>query len=192
MRLLRVGLIGLLLAAGAGLAACVPVQEVDFTTFTYASDACHPVIPVPPADGYEVHDGFVRHGTPVDADFYSVSVRPEVAYGDLTGDGVDEAAIILDCSTGNRPIPVGRVMTVGLDAPVALAAVPTPPLPGDASRIELASMAIADGELLTTWIVLDADDPPCCPSHREHVTYRWDGSSLLILSRDRASAGAPS
>src|SRR5690349_390274 len=94
--------IALLVATLAVLAvACTPIDRVDFANFTYAPDACGPIIDSPPTGGYEVVDGETRNGDPSQADFYSMTVRPEVAIGDLTGDGTAEAGLILDCSPGN-------------------------------------------------------------------------------------------
>ena len=115
--------------------ACTPIDRVDFANFTYAPDACDPIIDSPPTGGYDVVDGGTRHGDPSRAGFYSMTVRPEVAIGDLTGDGIAEAGLILDCSPGNRPIPIGRIMTTQGTETLALAPVPTPPLPPDARRI---------------------------------------------------------
>jgi hypothetical protein len=156
-------------------AACTPIDQVDFANFTYAPDACGPVIDAPPEDGYDVVDGGVRHGDPSQADFYSLTVRPDVVTGDLTGDGLVEAAVILDCSTGNRPIPVGRIMTTTASGPAVLAPVPHPPLPVGARRAALASLDIDDGTLIATWVVLEVDDPACCPTGRLTTVHRWDG-----------------
>jgi hypothetical protein len=156
-------------------AACTPIDQVDFDNFTSAPAAGGPVIDAPPEDGYDVVDGGVRHGDPSQADFYSLTVRPDVVTGDLTGDGLVEAAVILDCSTGNRPIPVGRIMTTTASGPAVLAPVPHPPLPVGARRAALASLDIDDGTLIATWVVLEVDDPACCPTGRLTTVHRWDG-----------------
>jgi hypothetical protein len=168
--------IALLVATLAVLAvACTPIDRVDFANFTYAPDACGPVIDIPPEDGYDVVDGGVRHGDPSQADFHSVTVRPDPIAGDLTGHGLAEAALILDCSTGNRPISVGRIMTPTAPGTAVLPSVPDPPLPADARRAALASLDIDDGTLIATWVVLEVDDPACCPTGRLTTVHRWDG-----------------
>ena len=169
-------IIGLFVAAAVISVACTPIDQVDFANFRYASDACGSIFETPPADGYEVVDGGVRHGDPSQADFYSVSVRREVAIGDLTGDGLDEAGLIIDCSTGNRPVPVGRIMTTDGTETVALAPVPTPPLPPDARRIALAELDIDHGTLMATWVVLRSEDPSCCPTGRLTTAHHWQGN----------------
>jgi hypothetical protein len=162
------------------LGACSPVRDVDFGQFTFAPDSCASVVLAPPAGGYELVDGEVRNGSPADADFYSVTLRPGIAFGDLTGDGLEEAALILDCSNGNRPIPVGRVMTVGAIAPAPLGSVPRPPLPSGARRMELAALEIRDQRLETMWTVLEEDDSPCCPTGTLSASFRWDGTQLVL------------
>lgn len=158
--------------------ACTPIEDVDFGNRTYAPGTCGSIIQEPPADGYVVADGGVRHGDPAEADFYSLSVRPEIAYGDLTGDGLAEAALIVDCSTGNRPVPVGRIMTMHGTQATALAPVPKPPAPDGARGLDLATLQVADGTLIGVWIVLEANDPGCCPTGRLTTVYRWDGETF--------------
>lgn len=171
----RVVMAIVVLGSVAALASCVPVGSVDFGNFTYQADACGELIPEPPEEGYELVDGALPATHP---GAVSVTLRPDIAYGDLTGDGVDEAALILDCTPGNRPVPVGRVMAAGVDAVRPLAPVPAPDV--GARRVELEHLEIVEGVLVTQWIVLRDDDPWCCPTGRTTVHLRWEEDRFVV------------
>jgi len=162
--------------------ACTPIASVDFANFTYAPDTCGDVVPVPPTYGYELSDRSVIHGDPSERDFYSVTLRADVAYGDLTGDGLDEAALTFDCSAGNRPLPIGRVMTTDVSGATVLAPVPTPELSDEAFRIELLESQIDEGQLVTTWIVQRPGDAPCCPTGRLTTVDHWNGERFVTVT----------
>lgn len=177
-RAVPAGLVALLVVVVLG--GCTPVEDVDFANFTFAAGACGTVVPDPPAGGYALTDGSVRSGAAGAPGSYSVSLRPERAYGDLTGDGLDEAALVLDCSAGNRPVPVGRIMTADAAGVHALGRVPVPEAPPGARRLELLAIDIVAGELVSTWVVLEADDPWCCPTGRLTAVHRWDGDGFVV------------
>ena len=137
-----------------------------------------------------------RRGSPIDrgdggrdalldeATFARLSVAPEPMYGDLDGDGREEAVVRTTCAYGangaedtvqvwsaNGRLPM-LVDTVG-GAPRAVA---------DDSRFPpvLQDVAIAGDRLELTYGVFDDDAPHCCPSGRAVVTYELDGGLAVV------------
>jgi hypothetical protein len=69
-------------------------------------------------------------------------------------------------------------MTMDGTETVALAPVPTPPLPPGARHIELAELEIDHDRLIATWVVLQREDPWCCPTGRLTSVHGWDGDQF--------------
>lgn len=103
--------------------------------------------------------------------------RDLVLYGDLTGDGVEEAVVPM--STGGTQGIVGFVVLTpeGDSARSLLMELPTGARGG-------LSLQISNGKLVETQAVPAADDPECCPSMLKVTTYAWDGSVLTVESAD--------
>lgn len=92
-----------------------------------------------------------------------------VAYGDVTGDGAEEAVAFLSCalaSGGNVTVPNVVVVEATADGPRQLGAA----IDGSAPRLDGALLVVDRYEYLP-------DDPRCCPSVRFEVRLRWDGSA---------------
>lgn len=172
------------------VAACEPLELTsplaDLADHTFPPDSCGAVIPNPPASGYALVDGEVTNGSPGAHDRYSVTLGA-VSHGDLTADGHPEAAVILYCSPGNRPHPVGWVMTSQEGEATTLAAVPAAIPPLDAQHVHLAGVQIGDGRLWTEWYVTTADDGWCCPTGVVRQSFRWDGSRFVRTQPEPAS-----
>lgn len=149
------------------------VRDVDFSSYTFPPDSCGHVFASPPADGYQLVDGGVRHGTPLDADFYSVTLHTERSYGDITGNGDDEVVLLLDCSTGNHPRTYGWAYTAAGATTRALGVLPPPPEPDGIAYIELATATIDHGIVVAQWQLYHDGDGHCCPSASTTVNYRW-------------------
>jgi hypothetical protein len=151
----------------------------DFANLTYASDSCGSLYGSPPAAGFALRDGTVTHGTPAQPDFYSVSLRPKLAHGDLDGDGHADTALILDCSTGSSPQPYGWVFSGANPThparlgPIAFDAATLDRMGGRSA--DLTAVSISGDQLVTDWVVFVGDDPRCCPSKTARLTQRWDG-----------------
>lgn len=98
----------------------------------------------------------------------------KVAFGDLTGDGNIDAAMVTDCNAGGVPWPeTVQLYTAG---PTRLGGVNL----GDIthSREVVTGMSIADGVTHITWLANGPDDPECCPTILMAADLRWDGSSV--------------
>lgn len=131
-------------------------------------------------DPVQLHDGRYE-GEPFVAGGAS---RPTVtlatsaaAYGDLTGDGVDEAAVILAESSGGSGTFI-YLAVVGLaeGAPRNLATA----LLGD--RVQVEELAIADGQLILQVMRAGPRAPACCPE--EALTQKWalEGGELVLVA----------
>jgi hypothetical protein len=114
-----------------------------------------------------------------------VEVDSDVAYGDLTGDGDDEAVVHVVCAFGANgaedTVHVWRlsgrrvVHVASLREPPASITGPLPPSVSDVA---------VDGDAVeVTWTHYAADDPNCCPSEQTVITYQLDGATLDRVGR---------
>ncbi|MGB2694323.1 MAG: hypothetical protein WBD55_03950 [Dehalococcoidia bacterium] len=126
-----------------------------------------------------------------DADIHAVDLatRPEVEnfvgsyggeadvdrirYGDLTGDGRDEAVLPIDSGGSLGDLAIFAFGYVDGQLKQLVLALPAQPRSGVSARIQ-------NGRLITTEAYFADDDPLCCPSQIRRVTYRWNGSILVI------------
>ncbi|MGD0612628.1 MAG: Gmad2 immunoglobulin-like domain-containing protein [Anaerolineales bacterium] len=129
-------------------------------------------------------DGAYSEGT--SPNFYSVQMLDVVAFGDLNGDGVDDAAIILAESSGGSGVFESVVAVLdsgGLPYPVGQAVL------GD--RFKVNSADIATGAITLDMLVQGPNDPMCCPTQPEVQTYRLIEGMLWLKSvSSRTSTGA--
>ncbi len=103
-----------------------------------------------------------------------------VAFGDLNGDGVADAAVILTANTGGSGafVNLHAVLNEGgkpADAGLALL--------GD--RVQVKTLAIhADtaGALVVDLMTHGPKDPLCCPTMEVVQTYKLQGNTLVLLS----------
>jgi basic membrane protein A len=106
-----------------------------------------------------------------------VSLGDLVAYGDLTGNGQDEAIVFLVTEYGGT----GRfydlvVMTDQNAAPTQLAATPL----GD--RVQLRSISVKQGLLVVNMVEAGPDDAACCPTQEVVKVFGLEGDQLQELS----------
>ena len=106
----------------------------------------------------------------------SVTLLPDVAFGDLDDDTVPEAAAVLVSQPGGS----GSFYDL-----VVLAATPDGPrqvataLLGD--RVDIESLAIIDRQIALQLVIQSPADPMCCPTRREARTYALVGDSLALV-----------
>ena len=107
-----------------------------------------------------------------------LEVDDEVLYGDLDGDGDDEAVVHAVCNYGaNGAEHTVQVWTVNVRVPVLVAAVSDAPAHvADESDLPPAvhDVAIDGSELLVTFTRYADGDPHCCPSGQTTVAYELD------------------
>lgn len=107
-------------------------------------------------------------------------------YGDISGDGADEALVHTVCQYGasgrQHEVQVWQAVD---SVPMPVAVVPEPgaevtgPLSPDVSDVE-----VDDGRLLVTWTRYAEGDPNCCPSGEVTLAYQLDGSGGLVTLGD--------
>lgn len=158
-------------ADGAGIAS------VDFADFTYAPDTC--------GDDTERDPFVVTDGRASTASGTNLSVDVDAtAYGDLTGDGADEAVVLVSCNAGGNGSWV-VALVYGVDGE------------GDPERLDILDAAdrddrvitgasISDGEIVTDEVIFVDDDPRCCPSGAGSTIWAWDGSRFVVMNATEA------
>lgn len=88
-----------------------------------------------------------------------VSMTDFVAFGDLTGDGVDDAAVVLVTTPGGSGAFVDLAMVVNANGlPLNVTTFPL----GD--RVQVKSVGIQNGEVIVDMITHGPSDPLCCPT----------------------------
>jgi hypothetical protein len=117
--------------------------------------------------------------------FTQLEVDPDVAYGDLDGDGDDEAAVHVACNYGaNAAEDTVHVWTLSRGRPVHVASLTEPPrsVTGPLPPA-VADVAIEAGRVEVTWTRYADGDPNCCPSGLTIVGYELDGDRLARVGR---------
>ncbi len=97
-----------------------------------------------------------------------------VIYGDLTGDGVDEAVVAIN--SGGNAGDIGFLVLTPRNAGTRTLFTF---IPGTSVAIE-----VVDGKIVVTEPVPGPDDPHCCPSELKMTTYGWNGTTFIVESTD--------
>ena len=118
-------------------------------------------------------DGSYSTGT--GADYYSVQMLDLVAFGDLNGDGIQDAAVLLVESGGGSGEFVSVVAVA--DAGGAPSQIGQAQL-GD--RVMVDHLAITSATLSMDMLVAGPNDPMCCPSQSESQSYQLVGNTLWL------------
>ena len=172
--------------AGLGLAAAAPtdIRAVDFGEVAPPGSACAEGLRFTPPAAIPV----ARGRSPV-LDIGRVTrleVDPNVAYGDLDGDGRDEAVVHVVCTYGANgaedTVHVWAQARAGRTVHVASLTEPprsiTGPLPPAVEDV-----AVDGRQVEVTWTQYVAGDRNCCPSRLTTVTYELDGAGLDRVGR---------
>ncbi|HLZ12140.1 MAG TPA: hypothetical protein VKP58_06085 [Candidatus Acidoferrum sp.] len=110
-----------------------------------------------------------------------------VLYGDLDGDGQEEAAVEgWSCLSGNGGADIFGVLK--LTSAGKLVSLPIAPLPktfkGSNTMADLRGhmvLEIKEGKLLEKYGIYTPSDPNCCPEGGERqFVYRWDGQKFIV------------
>ncbi len=134
-------------------------------------------------DGRYEGEPFVEGG----ASRPTVTFIDPYAFGDLDGDGVEDAAVLLAENSGGSGtfIYVAAVLNRNGN-PQDLAT----QLLGD--RVQVNSLSIEDGEIVLYMITHGPDDAMCCPTQRVVQTYELRDDELVQTSEEVSSAAAGS
>jgi hypothetical protein len=118
--------------------------------------------------------------------------RPTVTYiephalGDLNGDGLADAAVLLVENSGGSGAFVYRAAV--LDEKGSPDNVATTLL-GD--RVKVETLAIADGQIAVHLVSYGPDDPMCCPTQQEDRTYILQDGQLVQTSSQILGTAEP-
>lgn len=104
-----------------------------------------------------------------------VYMADKISFGDLNGDGIGDAALILVSSTGGSGVFYELVAVTNQQGnPIQAAAI----MLGD--RTDVRNLAIRSGRIEVERIKHGPKDPMCCPTLRVRETYRLRGGSLAL------------
>jgi hypothetical protein len=170
------------------VAPAAGVRQFDWNNTTYPSDSCGTdIVPA----GSRTEDYIVRDGDTGVTDLHPI---PELSvssptFGDLTGDGSDEAVVHFRCETGGTlkwstawlytsdAASPGGIRRLAQVDPLKDVLNPDGTRAIDGRNLD--TVTIASGRLTTTWTVYADTDPNCCPSQLATVHQRWNGSALV-------------
>lgn len=111
----------------------------------------------------------------------NVSLTGPIAYGDLDGDGVEDAALVLTDEPGGSGTFVSLAAARNVDGEAE--GVATTPL-GD--RVKVEALAIADGIITVELVTHGPSDPMCCPTQAATWRYRLEGENLVQIEGPEA------
>ncbi len=175
-------------AAGAAPAAGSPIRYVDFADVAQPGSACAQGLSITPPKHIAVAAG--ASGLLDLGRLTRLQVDRNVAYGDLNGDGHDEAVVHAVCTFGaNGAEDSVQVwaMKGGTPALVDTVAEPsakvTGPLPPAVKKV-----GVAGNRVVVTWTSYAADDPNCCPSRQTVLHYRLSDGALHQSGRPVTTA----
>jgi heat shock protein HslJ len=108
------------------------------------------------------------------------------ASGDLNGDGVPDAAVILASSTGGS----GTFMT--LEAVLNQGGQPVPTATAQlGDRTQVKSVSIDGGVITVQALIHGANDPLCCPTQAASLKYQLKNGQLVQIAGPAPVAAAP-
>ena len=114
-----------------------------------------------------------------------VSGGPPVTYGDVTGDGRDEAAFVVECSNGggtaDGQIAFAAVVYTGSAHNVRVLGIVTPRQPFQALAVipvPLLNVTLRHGEVISHEFWYGPHDGTCCSSGRATTTWRYRHGAL--------------
>lgn len=127
--------------------------------------------PVALTDGKYEGEPFVEGGASRPTVIFA---DPFAAFGDLNGDGVEDAAVILVESSGGSGAFIYLAAVINQNGqPVNVATT----FLGD--RVQPASASIQDGEIVFQGATHAPDDPMCCPTLKTTMKYRLENGALV-------------
>jgi len=165
------------------------IRSVDFLNFTYFPSLC--------TDEFGDH-GIgktvkVKNGEFSTEDVYYGVVQDEVIYGDLTGDGNEEAIIHVACGLykANYGLSEIFIYTIRNGKAALLATLNEEEINSQYNRYYPKNFNTFDG---LTWSIIDngvkvedglltvekfVDGPHCCPENIATIKYQWNGQNLV-------------
>jgi hypothetical protein len=131
-----------------------------------------------------VDGSFASGPDPAVIDYISIRMGNLVAFGDLDGDSVLDAAVILAINTGGTGVFTYIAAVLNLDgSPVHVASI----LVDDRPLIN--TLSIVSSEILAESVVHRADDPMCCPSLPVDQGFRLFNNNMLVITNWAGQTG---
>ncbi len=126
-------------------------------------------------EGVRLSDGFLARKLEIGQE--SWQLHDPIAFGDLNGDGVADAAVVLSYNGGGSGTFYGLLAVLNENGvPVHVASTEL----GD--RIRLNSLAIAADVITVKMVAHGPNDGLCCPTIDTVATFRLNGNALELLS----------
>lgn len=126
---------------------------------------------------YRFKDGKYAEGDASTAGYVNLTLMDLYAFGDLNGDGVNDAAVLVAANYG------GTGVFVSLNAVLNEGGKPRHAawtMVDDRPQVDL--LDIRDGEITMEAIVHSFEDPACCPTLSVTRTYTILGTSLMLVN----------
>ena len=108
------------------------------------------------------------------ADYVEVHLADPIALGDLNGDKIDDAAVVLAENTGGSGTFKSLIVILDQNGPIQAGAVQL----GDRNQIK--TLGIQDQRILLDMVVHAPNDPMCCPTQPVKETYTWVKSGIVM------------
>ncbi len=110
------------------------------------------------------------------ADYVMATITPPIAFGDLNGDGITDAVVVLAENFGGSGTFISLV-------PVLATPEGASPQKGASlgDRVQVQSVTITVGAVSVSLLVQGPNDPHCCPSQAQTRTYEYIQDLGLVL-----------
>lgn len=157
------------------------VRSLDFANFTFPWVA-ELADPDYPTESFTVRDGEFTEGSPEQGASGEMSLLlRSVVYGDATGDGAEEAMVVLSVVTGGSSIPhVVYVYTLEGEYPKLLWAFYT----GDRADGGLRQVRADKGRFVVERYSPEGSKGVCCPTRFIRTHYKWGGNSFERIGKE--------
>lgn len=157
----------------SAVAASGQIRNVDFRNFTYSVLA----LSGEDREKITVKDGNYSRMEEEDRSYFAVT---DVVYGDLTGDGAEEAVVGVVLNTGGTGnFSSGIIFTMKAGKPVVL----TEFEGGDRADGGLVGASIENGILTVKRNAPGPSSGACCPEFIDATRYKWNGSRLVEFGK---------
>jgi hypothetical protein len=148
------------------------IRDVDFMNLTYSDTPCYGE-----GGSIAVKNGLYERDSEDDKEYFKIL---GVVYGDLTGDGVEEAVVSTYCNTGGTgQFTDALVFTMRGGKPVVVGELGI----GDRADGGLYNVVIRGGVLYADRYGHGEGSGACCPEYIETEAIRWNGSKFVATGK---------
>lgn len=166
------------------------ITDVDFATVAQPGVACAEGLEGRPPLLVAVHQSSSEMLD--DRTYTHLEVGPDVLYGDLDGDGADDAVVQVTCHYGaNGAQDTVQVWSMAERGPVVVDRVTSAPdaVAADSAFPPRVHAVAVDGDELAITFTRHVDgDPNCCPSQQTEVRYAFVGGDLAPVGEPVSTA----